>query len=146
MSNYVKPCTVDDARDVAKNLRKADWKECVEGHGIDPIIEIPKAALSCQSFVFIVPNQKLAGIVGIDNTNQIWMLCTEAIQEYPLTVAREAKRFIEGRDEPFLWCRADARNAAHLKLLKFLGFKEQRHITFGPNKLTFIEYRYDHWI
>lgn len=146
MSNYVKRCTIDDARSVAKSLREADRRECVEGHGIDPILEIPKAALSCQSYIFYVPNEELAGIVGIDKTNQIWMLCTDAVTEYPLTVAREAKRFIEGRDESFLWCRADARNSAHLKLLKFLGFKEQRRLIFGPNKLTFIEYTYGNWI
>lgn len=127
---------------MASNLREDDWRECVEGHGVIPIHAIPLASLQCDCFIFHVPNNELAGIVGIDNDHQIWMLCTPAIHEYPLTFAREAKRFIDGRSEPFLWCRADARNKAHLKLLKFLGFTEQRQITFGPHNLLFIELEY----
>ena len=68
------------------------------------------------------------------------MLTTPAIHEYPLTFAREAKRFIESRPEPYLWNVVDKRNTVHLKLLQFLGFKFLREIIHGPNNLTFIEF------
>ena len=49
----------------------------------------------------------------------IWMLCTPVIELYPMTFAREAKKFIDSRTEPLLWNVVDKRNTVHLKLLKF---------------------------
>ena len=68
------------------------------------------------------------------------MLCTPAILEYPVTFAREAKRFINSSEEPLLWNIVDKRNKVHLKLLKFLGFKFLQEISHGPKKLSFIEF------
>ena len=68
------------------------------------------------------------------------MLCTPAIHDYPLTFAREAKRFIDSRQESRLWNYADKRNTVHLKLLKFLGFRFLDEIPFGPNQLPFIKF------
>ena len=87
-----------------------------------------------------MPNGKTAGLAGVQEGGKIWMLCTPAIHDYPLTFAREAKRFIESREEKLLWNIVDKRNTAHLKLLKFLGFKFLRELQHGPNKLTFIEF------
>ena len=86
-----------------------------------------------------MPNGKTAGMAGVDD-GIIWMVCTPAIQEYPVTFAREAKRFVESRTEPLLWNVVDKRNTVHLKLLKFLGFKFLREIYHGPNNLSFIEF------
>ena len=88
---------------------------------------------------FTVPNGKTAGMAGVED-NVIWMLTTPAIHEFPITFAREAKRFVEGRNESLLWNIVDARNLVHLKLLKFLGFKFLRKISHGPNQLSFIEF------
>ena len=67
------------------------------------------------------------------------MLTTKAIEEYPVTFAREAKRYVE-RQKGLLWNIVDERNTVHLKLLKFLGFKFLRKISHGPNQLSFIEF------
>ena len=67
-------------------------------------------------------------------------LCTPAILKYPVTFAREAKRYVDSRQEKLLWNIVDKRNTVHLKLLRFLGFKFLREIEHGPNKLTFIEF------
>ena len=87
-----------------------------------------------------MPNGKTAGMAGVSKEGNIWMLCTPAILEYPLTFAREAKRFVDSRTEPLLWNIVDKRNTVHLKLLKFLGFKFLREVRHGPNNLTFIEF------
>ena len=68
------------------------------------------------------------------------MLCTPAIHDYPITFAREAKRYVDSRQEELLWNIVDERNTVHLKLLKFLGFKFLRKISYGPNQLSFIEF------
>ena len=125
---------------MASNLRPEDAREVIEGHGHDPKVSIPLASLSGFCVAFTVPNGKTAGVAGVAEGNCVWMLTTPAILEYPTTFAREAKRFIESRPEPYLWNLVDKRNTVHLKLLKFLGFKFLREVTYGPNNLTFIEF------
>ena len=139
MPNYIHPCTLEAAYQVASNLRQEDLEECVEGHGIQPTIDIPLASLEGFCRYFTVPNGETAGIVGINN-DKIWMLTTPAIHKYPITFAREAKRFIDSRTEPYLWNVVDKRNTVHIKLLKFLGFNFHEELLFGPNNLPFIRF------
>jgi len=131
---------MEAAVDVASNLRDDDYREVFEGHGHYPLLYLPLAAFNGDTVWFEVPNGKTAGMAGVQEGGKVWMLCTPAIHEYPLTFAREAKRFIESREEKLLWNIVDKRNTAHLKLLKFLGFKFLRELEHGPNKLTFIEF------
>ena len=114
---------MEAAVEVASNLRTDDYREVWEGHGHFPRWYIPFAAFNGDTVYFNVPNGKTAGLAGVQEGGKIWMLCTPAIHDYPLTFAREAKRFIESREEKLLWNIVDKRNTAHLKLLKFLGFK-----------------------
>ena len=139
MSNLIHPITLEAAYEVASNLRPEDRRECVEGHGIVPTIHIPLASMSGFCRYFTMPNGETAGMVGIQGS-KIWMLCTPAIEKYPLTFAREAKRFINSRTEPCLWNVVDKRNTVHLKLLKFLGFTFHEELLFGPNNLPFIKF------
>ena len=138
----IKPITLEAAYHVASNLRQDDLRECVEGHGIQPTIDIPLASLRGFCRAFTMPNGETAGIVGIHNT-KIWMLCTPIIESYPMFFARQAKLFIDSRTEPYLWNVVDKRNTVHLKLLKFLGFTFHEELMFGPNNLPFI--RFDKW-
>ena len=140
MSNYIHPITEEAAIYVASHLRDDDYREVKEGHGHEPLLYIPSSAFCGDTVWFEVPNGKTAGLAGVQEGGLIWMLCTNAIHEYPLTFAREAKRFIESRKEELLWNIVDKRNSAHLKLLKFLGFKFLRELKHGPNQLTFIEF------
>ena len=141
MSDFIKPCSLEDAYYVASNLRPDDYRECVEGHGIVPTIHIPLSTLNGESVSFIVPDGRTAGIAGVNTNGAIWMLTTPAIHDFPVTFAREAKRFVDGRTEELLWNIVDKRNTVHLKLLKFLGFEFLKEVQHGPNKLTFIEFR-----
>ena len=140
MSKYIHPCTIEAAIEVASNLRQDDLQELVEGHGIDPMVALPQASSWPSTVYFTVPDGRIAGLAGVAEGNSIWMLCTPAVEDFPHTFAREAKRFIESRTEPYLWNIVDKRNRVHLKLLQFLGFKFLREVTHGPNKLTFIEF------
>ena len=140
MSKFIHPITIEAALEVASNLRPDDLREVVEGHGLDPMILLPMAAQEGSAVYFTVPNGKTAGMAGVSDEGQIWMICTPAITEYPHTFARESKRFVESRTEPLLWNIVDRRNIVHLKLLKFLGFKFLREFTYGPNNLLFIEF------
>ena len=132
--------TMEAAVEVASNLRPDDFREIYEGHGHFPLLHLPLAAFYGDSVYFTVPNGKTAGLAGVDPDGAIWMLCTPAIHDYPLTFAREAKRFVDSREEKLLWNIVDKRNIVHLKLLQFLGFKFLRELKHGPNQLTFIEF------
>ena len=140
LDEYTHPITIEAAISVASDLRPDDRKEVEEGHGVDPLEYFVSKAKEGNCIYFNVPNGKTAGMAGVDQGGQIWMLCTNAIHEYPLTFAREAKRWVESRPEPLLWNIVDKRNRVHLKLLKFLGFKFLREIKHGPNQLSFIEF------
>tara|TARA_B100000214_G_scaffold151929_1_gene108789 strand:+ start:341 stop:781 length:441 start_codon:yes stop_codon:yes gene_type:complete len=138
--NYIHPITYEAALEVATNLRSDDRREVVEGHGLNPMILLPLAAEEGSAVYFTVPDGKTAGLAGVGDGGAIWMLCTPEIERYPITFAREAKRFVDSREEPLLWNIVDCRNTVHLKLLKFLGFKFLRKVTHGPNNLPFIEF------
>ena len=140
MSKYIHPLTEEAAFEVASNLLPEDRREVEEGHGYDPTVILPSTYDMGDSVYFRVPNGELAGIAGVHDKGQIWMLCTPAILKYPVTFAREAKRYVDSRQEKLLWIIVDKRNTVHLKLLRFLGFKFLREIEHGPNKLTFIEF------
>ena len=140
MSKYIHPLTEEAAFLVASNLLPEDHREVEEGHGCDPMVVIPLACQDAFSVYFRMPDGSIAGIGGVHEDGQIWMLCTPAIHKYPILFARECKRIIESRKEKLLWNIVDKRNTAHLKLLKFLGFKFLRELKHGPNQLTFIEF------
>jgi len=140
VSKFIHPITLEAAKEVASNLRPEDRREVEEGHGHDPMVSIPSGALSGNSVYFTVPDGRLAGVAGVHADGQIWMLCTPAIHKYPITFAREARRYVESRTEELLWNIVDERNTVHLKLLQFLGFKFLRRLKYGPNNLSFIEF------
>ena len=140
MSNYIHPITVKAALEVASNLLPADRREVSEGHGADPLQYLILEAAKAECIYFSSPSGKAAGMAGVEDDGKIWMLCTEVIHEKPMLFAREAKRYIDSREEKLLWNVVDKRNETHLKLLKFLGFKFLRELNFGPNQLPFIEF------
>ena len=140
MSKFIHPITLEAAKEVASNLRPEDRREVEEGHGIDPTEALTDAVQKPSCVYFTVPNGKTAGMAGVDHGGQIWMLCTPAIHDYPITFAREAKRYVESRTDKLLWNIVDKRNVVHLKLLRFLGFKFLRELKHGPNNLSFIEF------
>ena len=140
MSKYIHQGTEEAAKQVASDLLPDDRREVEEGHGVDPLEELLFAIQNTSCVWFEVPNGKTAGMAGVGPNGEIWMLCTPAIHEYPITFAREAKRFVESRTEPLLWNIVDKRNTVHLKLLRFLGFKFLREIKHGPKQLSFIEF------
>ena len=140
VSNYIHPITLEAAAQVASNLRPDDRREVEEGHGI-PSALLPSLMSQNPSYVyFTVPDGKTAGMAGVGKEGDIWMLCTPEIHRYPITFAREAKRYVDSRTEPLLWNIVDISNTAHLRLLKFLGFKFLRKLEHGPNNVTFIEF------
>ena len=139
-SKYIHPLTPEVALEVASNLRPDDFREISEGHGMDPLMYLASMSTVPSTVYFTSPSGKAAGMAGVGKEGDIWMLCTNVIHEQPTLFARQAKRYVDSRTEPLLWNIVDSRNEAHLKLLKFLGFKFLRKLKHGPNNVTFIEF------
>ena len=140
LSKYIHPITLKAALEVASNLRSEDFREILEGHGLDPLTYLAAMSTDPTTVYFTSPSGKAAGMAGVGKKGDIWMLCTNVIHEQPTLFARQAKRYVDSREEPLLWNIVDSRNEAHLKLLKFLGFKFLRKLKHGPNNVTFIEF------
>ena len=84
---------------------------------------------------FTVPDGKTAGMAGVGK-EVIYGCFALLIYTDTSTFAREAKRYVDSRNEPLLWNIVDSRNKVHLKLLRFLGFKFLRKFEHGPNSNT----------
>jgi len=140
VSKYIHPITMEAAVHVASNLRDDDYREVFEGHGHYPLLQIPLAAFNGETVYFADADGRIAGLAGVQDGGKVWMLCTNVIHDVPILFARQAKKWIDSREEKILWNIVDKRNAAHLKLLKFLGFKFLREFKHGPNNITFIEF------
>ena len=140
LSKYIHPITLKAALEVASNLRSEDFREISEGHGLDPLTYLAGMSMIASTVYFTSPSGKAAGMAGVGKKGDIWMLCTNVIHEQPTLFARQAKRYVDNRTEPLLWNIVDSRNEAHLRLLKFLGFKFLRKLKHGPNNVTFIEF------
>ena len=140
MSKYIHPITMEAAVHVASNLRSDDYREVVEGHGQFPLLSIPMNAFHGDTVYFADADGRIAGLAGVEKDGKIWMLCTNVIHDVPILFARQAKKWIDSREDKILWNIVDKRNTAHLKLLKFLGFKFLREFKHGPNNITFIEF------
>ena len=140
MSKYIHPITMEAAVHVASNLRDDDYREVFEGHGHFPLLSIPQSAFIGETVYFTDADGRIAGLAGVQDGGNIWMLCTNVIHDSPILFARQAKKWIDSREDKILWNIVDKRNTAHLKLLKFLGFKFLRELKHGPNNITFIEF------
>ena len=140
MSKHIHLATTEAALHVASNLLPDDYREVKEGQGHDPLNALVVGVHNSESVYFTNPDNEICGIAGVYPNGAIWMLCTPAILKFPHTFAREAKRFVNSRQEKLLRNIVDARNTVHTKLLRFLGFKFIRKLPYGPNKLSFIEF------
>ena len=66
---------------MASNLRPEDRREVEEGHGVDSTLALLDAVQKPSCVYFTVPSSKTAGMAGVAPGGQIWMLCTNAIEE-----------------------------------------------------------------
>lgn len=142
MSLVWNPINEEISYQIACDLRKEDYREVVEGHGIDPLLGIPESAMACEDCEYMVlPDGRVGGLAGVFKDGMIWMLTTPAIHDFPVTFARGIVKWLAQREHhEFLWNMVDKRNTVHIRLLEFLGFTFLDEVTYGPNNLTFIEF------
>ena len=136
----IRIATLSDVPSVALDLRKEDKREVMEGVGLNPALALAELVLSNYTVIFYTPDGRTAGMAGVSNDGCVWMLCTDAIDKFPITFIRQARNWLNTLPHKLLYNIADIRNIEHLKLLKHLGFKFLRVIPHGPNNLYFVEF------
>jgi hypothetical protein len=134
------PLTPEAAITVASDLTYDDQREVAHGHGIDNVMDIVIKALSDPSNVYLETPQGRIAAMGGATDGRIWMLSTPFCTDYPLTFARDIKRYVDSRPDKMLWNIVDKRNTTHIKLLRYLGFKFLRQVPYGPYNLPFLEF------
>ena len=140
-SKYIHPCTPQHALEVGFNLRSEDRREVEETMGLAaPAAVLQSYYNSDISVYFTSPHGKAVGVAGVTPENIIWMLCTDEGDNHPHTFVREARRWVNSLDNPYLFNHVDMRNESHVKLLKLLRFKFiNYYVQNGVPLITFIK-------
>lgn len=144
-SDLIRPATTELAFRTAPHLRWQDKRE-LESCGGNPLFILPfSVEISDDPIVFYTPSEEIAGFAGIsredDVSGVVWMLCTPAIEKYPVLFCKQARAWIDSQTGyRILHNIADPRNILHMRLLKHLGFKRLCYKPAGPRSLTFVEF------
>lgn len=144
LSRHSRPATLQDALEQASRLRVEDRRE-LEGSGWNPVLALYfSVAHSTDPLVYITRSGSVGGFAGVVDEGQgigrVWLLCTDAVRENPVTFYRAAKEWLASLNYTMLHNVADPRNKLHLKLLHKLGFKKLSFVTVGPEKRTYVEF------
>jgi len=143
--SLIQPATLELALQTAPHLRWQDKRE-VEAAGFHPLFCLPLSVeMSDHPICFYTPKGDVGGLAGICREDQdsgvIWMLCTHAIEEFPLLFCKQARQWLDEQTGYHLIHNvADPRNTLHMKLLKHLGFKRLGFQSVGPRRNTFVEF------
>jgi hypothetical protein len=145
LSKYVTPATRRDAIENASQLTAEDCRE-LEDAGWDPYLALVYSVDKTDSPVkYITPSGRVAAFGGVvdegSGVGRIWLLCTDAVRENPMSFYRAAKAQLASiRGYTLLHNVADPRNKMHMKLLHKLGFKRLSYVEVGPKNHTYVEF------
>ena len=144
LSRHTRPATLRDALEHASSLRLEDRRE-LEGAGWNPLLALCfSVEASTDPICYLTRSGEVGGLAGVkdegDGIGRVWLLCTEAVADNPVSFFKTARAWISSLDYKMLHNVADPRNTLHLKLLHKLGFKKLSYVTVGPEKRTYVEF------
>ena len=105
MNYVIKEATVQDALEVARNIRPEDKME-IEGLGHN-LGALPfSVALSDVAVSFYNKDGDIAGVAGIcpsgvPRSGIIWMICTPIVQTQPITFVRQARKWLAKEEKNY---------------------------------------------
>ncbi|PDT45347.1 hypothetical protein CO661_24090 [Sinorhizobium fredii] len=146
----IRRAEVADAVSLAPRLREADRQECLANLGIDPKFILPYTVIEGgPSWAFIDDGGKCIGLFGVDPVDQhphfglCWMVTSDDVFKHKKQILRDSPIWLNKLHDlyPLLGNHVDARNAAHVRWLRWLGFSMLRTIPeFGVERRPFIEF------
>jgi len=140
--------TRKDVNYVVSHLRQADVEECRAMFGIDPASLF---ALGWNDETYCIYNRQgtpvaLSGIYPVPsspNVGQIWMCATDQLEKHQIEFLKYSKNFIAEVSAKYdlVYNYVDARNAVHLKWLKWCGFTFINYLpSWGAEKRPFYSF------
>jgi len=139
--------TVEDAKYVAMNLRKADTQE-LDALGVENKYKSLKSAAldygGCFTGILHQTPVTMFGVTPIEERiGSIWLLGTDAITDrVPIGFLKYSKKLLPILMEQYdLVCNmVHSKNKVHIKWIEWLGFTFIREVTYGPKNEQFIEF------
>mgnify|MGYP003132191626 CR=1 FL=1 len=139
--------TVEDAKYIAMNLRKADIRE-LEALGVDNKYKQLKDAAclggGCFTGMLYDTPATMFGVVPIqEGIGSIWLLGTNSITDrVPIGFLKYSRKLLPVLMEPYnlVGNLVHKENKVHIKWLEWLGFTFIREVTYGPKNEQFIEF------
>jgi hypothetical protein len=130
------------------HLRQPDRDEIVASHGADTRRTIADAVVVSTHCLAIETKGRLACLLGVAplamaaGIGSPWMLGTDVLDYRSRTLARVARRYFDevARVYPVLENHVDVRNAASIKLLKWLGCSFDAPKPYGVAGLPFMRF------
>lgn len=146
----IREATVADAIAVAPRLREADRQECLALTGMEPELILPLTTeQSTHTWALTNDEGEAEGIMGLSPVDQhpyfgiVWLCSTPYIFKKKRLFLEQSRQGLEMLHDiyPLLGNHIDARNTAHIRWLKWLGFSFLRLIPeFGVEKRPFYEF------
>jgi hypothetical protein len=144
----VRAATSNDALAVAEKLRPADQDEVFAASGLGPydaLRECYRRSTKCFSVVECGHAIAMFGSARLTRgSSSVWLLSTDRLIFWRIWFLRSSRVWLEElRDSERLFiARIDARNAAHVRWLEWLGFViADRMEGYGFEERLFLEYR-----
>lgn len=137
--------TTAHINELITNIRPDDAAE-IRGLGHSPLALHMSVQISEFATTMLTPEGAVAGIVGVvdegNRTGQIWMVCTPAIEKYPLTFVRNARKWLPFIEQNYdlLHNIVSIDNEVHKRLIKNMGFKGLRYVQPPPYYKPYIEF------
>ena len=144
---YVEHATIDDAEYIAGRLRDADRREISAVTRESPVrVLVDGVIYSDPCYVIKTRRGRPCGIFGTRDSEHpesgvVWLLGTNDLTAESRTFIRNSKQILNELHEKYktLFNVIDARNAVHLRWLKWMGFELVKTIPkYGVEQRTFI--------
>jgi len=139
----VRQATAEDVAYIAAHLRSADRDEIEAAVGEEPE-KILNYGLALSDFCgcFVDPEEVPVGLFGASSSAEgglVWMVSTPTIERYPLRFLRRCRAFVDLLQHTYgvLHNYVDARNAIHIRWLRWLGFTLEGPFPYGVRGLPF---------
>lgn len=145
--HYVRLATQDDVDYLTPRLRQADLDEIAANTGSPPGQALHRGFEdSTQCYVGVTDNLPfiIFGAVPItEGVGAVWALGSDDLLKARTAFLRQSRMWVNvlHGEYPLLFNYVDARNAVHIRWLKWLGFTfVNKHPEFGVARLPFFEF------
>lgn len=146
MTRYeIIPATLEHVEEIAPRLREADVQEVYAASHLDPLTALRRSLVVSRNPKIGTADGLACCIFGVaapsvlSETGVPWLLATPEITQHARAFLRMSHDYVASMraDYEVLRNMVDARNKDAIKWLRWLGFRIDPAIPFGPDKMPF---------